>query len=185
MIVMQAHRYVVSADSDAPRKRCNSKHCKYTSMSFTAADSNLAMLAVIVEGNSLTCGEKHGEDFTKKQINAEEGSEINEVLLNTGKDKFYPSRYTAIHNGKHVPIFGGCLEHGGITPELLRKMLERFDKLEVFDRSVAIPFLLLDKHGSRFDFLFLEYIKKPATKQYVCIGVPYGTHAWQLGNSVE
>ena len=48
-------KYVVSSDSDAPRKRCNSKDCRYTTMGFTSADGNLAMLAVIIEGKELKC----------------------------------------------------------------------------------------------------------------------------------
>jgi hypothetical protein len=53
--------------------------------------------------------------------------------------------------------------------------------------SSVPPFLLLDKnHGSRFDYQsFLKYINEPETKWNVCIGVPYGTSYWQVGDSNE
>jgi hypothetical protein len=60
------------------------------------------------------------------------------------------------------------------------------DKLQLFDRSSGIsPFLLLDGHGSRFEIPFLEYILKPDHPWKVCIGVPYGTLLWQVGDSTE
>jgi hypothetical protein len=60
------------------------------------------------------------------------------------------------------------------------------DKLDLFDRSDGIPsFLLLDGHGSRFEVPFLEYITDEAHLWKVCIGVPYGTSYWQVGDSTE
>jgi hypothetical protein len=47
------------------------------------------------------------------------------------------------------------------------------------------PFLILDGHRSRFDLLFLEYINNPEHNWNVCIGVPYGTSYWQVGDSTE
>ncbi|KAI2495838.1 hypothetical protein MHU86_18670 [Fragilaria crotonensis] len=49
----------------------------------------------------------------------------------------------------------------------------------------ATPFLLLDGHGSRFDLQFLEYINSRDTMWKACIGVPYGTSYWQVGDSTE
>jgi hypothetical protein len=45
--------------------------------------------------------------------------------------------------------------------------------------------LLLDGHGSRFDIDFLDYIAKKETEWCVLIGVPYGTHLWQVADSSE
>ena len=47
------------------------------------------------------------------------------------------------------------------------------------------PFLLLDGHGSRLELPFLNYINSPEHKWVVCLGVPYGTSYWQVGNSAE
>jgi hypothetical protein len=47
------------------------------------------------------------------------------------------------------------------------------------------PFLLVDGHSSRFQLPFLEYINTAAHNWSVCIGVPYGTALWQVGDSTE
>ncbi len=44
-------------------------------------------------------------------------------------------------------------------------------------------FFLLDGHGSRFQLPFLDYITAEDTKWTDCIGVPYGTYVWQVGDS--
>ena len=60
------------------------------------------------------------------------------------------------------------------------------DKMELFDRSDGVPpFLLLDGHGSRFDLKFLRCVNNPTTKWNACVGVPYGTSFWQVGDSTE
>ena len=60
------------------------------------------------------------------------------------------------------------------------------DDCWVFDRTDGVsPFLLLDGHGSRFELPFLEYINNDEYKWRVCIGVPYGTNIWQVGDSAE
>jgi hypothetical protein len=47
------------------------------------------------------------------------------------------------------------------------------------------PFLLLDGHGSRLELPFLKYINNLLPEWVVCIGVPYGTLHWQVGNSAK
>ena len=65
-------------------------------------------------------------------------------------------------------------------------MLQTVDKIGVFDQTDRAPhFLILDGHGSIFDLLFLQYINTAATKLNVCIGVPYGTSYWEIGDSPE
>jgi hypothetical protein len=65
-------------------------------------------------------------------------------------------------------------------------MLRVIDGFNVFDRSDGIaPFLLLDGHSSRFELPFLKYINSPQTKWNACIGLPYGTAYWQVGESSE
>ena len=54
-----------------------------------------------------------------------------------------------------------------------------------FDQTEATPFLLLDGHGSRFGLSFLEYINDAWHEWAVCIGVPYGTSLWQVGDSSQ
>jgi hypothetical protein len=45
------------------------------------------------------------------------------------------------------------------------------------------PVLILDGHGSRMRLPFLKYINDPTHPWVVCLGVPYGTHIWQVADS--
>jgi hypothetical protein len=79
-----------------------------------------------------------------------------------------------------------CSENGSITSQLLTNMLSKMDGYCLFDRSNGTnPFLLCDGHGSRFEEPFLEYNLESNMPWTCCIGVPYGTSVWQLGDSVE
>ncbi len=103
-----------------------------------------------------------------------------------GLDKRYPQGPVCTFKGIDVPTFCCCTENGSITGELLADMLSVMDKKNLFDRSDGVaPFLLLDGHNSRFDLKFLTYVNDPATKWNACIGVPYGTCYWQVGDSSE
>ncbi len=61
------------------------------------------------------------------------------------------------------------------------------DRFELFPRTEGgpKPFLLLDKHGSRLELPFLQYVNYPTHQQIVCIGLPYGTSYWQVGDFSE
>jgi hypothetical protein len=65
--------------------------------------------------------------------------------------------------------------------------LAKIDELDIFPRSEGVPdpFLLLDGHGSRFEPPFLDYIADPEHPWEVCVGLPNGTHAWQVGDSIQ
>jgi hypothetical protein len=62
-------------------------------------------------------------------------------------------------------------------------MLAYLDNLGVYNRTIALPFLLLDGHHSRMMRPFLEYVNNPAHKWMCCFGVPYATHVWQVANA--
>jgi hypothetical protein len=102
-----------------------------------------------------------------------------------GIDKFYPYGPTCVVGGKSVEAYVTCSESGSITSDILTNVLKYLDKKLDFDRSEADPFLLLDGHGSRFELPFLDYINNPSSKWTVCIGVPYGTNLWQVGDSSQ
>jgi hypothetical protein len=69
---------------------------------------------------------------------------------------------------------------------MLADMLRMLDTLKVFDRSTGkLPFLLLDGHYSRIEKPFFDYICDEQHKWTVCIGVPYGTHLWQVADAKE
>ena len=73
-----------------------------------------------------------------------------------------------------------------MTSTILTDMFRTFDELKLFDRSEGkIPFFLLDGHGTRLETEFLEYVNNPDHQWCVCLGVPYGTSLWQIGDSKE
>jgi len=102
-----------------------------------------------------------------------------------GSDKYYPYGPTCNVSGKTVPTFVTCSESGSITSQILMDTLRHIDTCLEWDRTEATPFLLLDGHGSRFELPFLDYVNSPETKWTVCIGVPYGTNLWQVGDSTQ
>ena len=60
------------------------------------------------------------------------------------------------------------------------------DRRNLFPRNDGVkPFLLLDGHGSRLEYPFLQYINKEEDYWVVCLGVPYGTALWQVGDSKQ
>ncbi len=68
------------------------------------------------------------------------------------------------------------------------EILRAIDNAGHFDRSDGIhPLLLVDSHGSRFELPFLRYVNNTegttGRKWNACVGVPYGTSYWQVGDS--
>ena len=118
---------------------------------------------------------------------AEWNGEHDDLISNSGIGKRrYPQEPVCMLNGIAMPTMCCCSESGSITAELLVAMLQQIDLSGVFDRNDGVyPFLILDGHGSRFDLTFLEYINSPINPCNVCIGVPYGTSYWQVGDSTE
>jgi len=90
---------------------------------------------------------------------------------------------TCYYQGKSIPCFYGTSPKASITTELLTEMLKYLDKLQVYDRTICKPFLLLDGYGSRMMLPFLDYVNDPSHKWHVCFGVPYATHLWQVGDA--
>jgi hypothetical protein len=88
------------------------------------------------------------------------------------------------YKGKEIPCFVGCSPNSSITSQMLADMLAVIDSSGVFNRDDgSTPFLLLDGHHSRFGLPFLKYIHEDKNKWTCCIGVPYGTHLWQVADS--
>jgi hypothetical protein len=88
--------------------------------------------------------------------------------------------------GKTIACYCTCSPNASITSSILTDLLRTIDKHEVYDRVEGTkPLLLLDGHHSRMDLEFLEYINQPGTEWNVCIGVPYGTHLWQVADSSQ
>ena len=90
---------------------------------------------------------------------AEDISEVTEddfIMKNKGPGKQFTGGPTYYHDGKVIPCMCEWSEKGSMTIEILTKILETLDHLEVFDRSTGInPFLILDGNGNIIDFSFL------------------------------
>jgi hypothetical protein len=159
----------------------------FTVLCFTSAVGDPVMAAVILKSSKniadIPISWKLGIDVTK----VIDGTTTYELFdANYGEGKTLPSGPTCMYNGKNLPCFVGCSPCASITSEMLAAMLEEMDKREVFDCSNGIlPTLLLDRHQSRMQTPFLNYANNPAHKWIICLGVPYGTHIWQVADSSQ
>jgi len=173
--------YLCSKDG-RPQQRAATKDAHFTVLGFTAATGEPLMCAIIFSGKQMKDEWRLGFDPFVQWIGDE-----NNVSGNIGKGKAMPEGPECTFNGKVLPCFCCCSENGSITGPLLMNMLQAIDEMHVFDRADTglNPFLLLNGHGSRFDLGFLEYINDSDTKWNCCIGLPYGTSYWQVGDSSE
>jgi hypothetical protein len=167
-----------------PRESAATNDSHFTVLGFTAATGEPIMCALILEGKVMRPEVITGLDL----FTAKEGDENDAdfVSRNTGKGKMYPCGPVCNFKGKQVPCMVSSTDSGSITSELLASFLEYMDKLELFPRIDGLkPFLLLDGHGSRLELPFLQYVNDDNHRWIVCIGVPYGTSYWQVGDSSE
>ena len=63
--------------------------------------------------------------------------------------------------------------------------LDSFDLFADDQKNGISPFMLLDGHQLHFDVNFLCYVNNDVSKWSICIGVPYVTAYWQVGDSSE
>jgi hypothetical protein len=127
---------------------------------------------------------KLGIDITERLTDPNAGDGMM-IIENSEAMKGGP---TCVFQGKEIPCcFIGTSPKASITSQLLADMLGHMDGMKIWDREEEgrRPFLLLDGHHSRLELPFLEYIHDPAHLWVVCIGVPYGTHKWQVADASE
>ena len=174
-------KFLCEADA-RPQMKAATKDSHFTVLGFTTATGVPLMCSIIFSAKELDEKWVFGFDAS-----APWAVDDDSMIGNSGGlGKPFPMGPVCNLNGIKVPTFCCASENGSITGDLLVKMLAAIDKLGVFDRSDGVPpFLLLDGHGSRFDLKFLQYINTDNTKWNVCIGVPYGTSYWQVGDSTE
>ena len=105
-----------------------------------------------------------------------------------GPGKYFPGGPRCTFRGINVPCYVTYSSKGSITSEILAEVLKWSDDMKVFpwDNNSPTPFLLLDRHGSRLEMPFLQYVNKPkAQVGSICIGCPNSTSLWQVGDSPE
>ena len=131
---------------------------------------------------------KLGIDPTATDVSQTTGMLTEEwIRANSGPGKAMAGGPTCNFRGKEVPCFIDCSPKASITSQMLADMLAAIDGLGIYNREEGgpIPFLLLDGHHSPLELPFLEYINNKEHEWMVCIGVPYGTHLWQVGDSSQ
>ena len=73
-----------------------------------------------------------------------------------------------------------------MSGDILTNIFKELDNKHVpIRRNGVQPFVLVDAHQSRFALTVLNYINNPAHPWTVCIGVPYGTHLWQVADAEQ
>ena len=127
-----------------------------------------------------------GIDHTINPILTVDGKKI-DFELNVSEGTYYPGGPKCRYNEKIVDCLTYVSESGGITGEILVEILKYFDDIDLFPCIARdpIPVLIVDGYQSRLDPKFVEYINDEVNQWKVCLGVPYATTLWQVGNASE
>ena len=107
--------------------------------------------------------------------------------MNVGSGKYHLAGPYCTYKVKTVLCLVEFSQGGGISENILTKVLRHLDDLKVYDnyRKDVITFaLLVDKYVISFDLSFLEYICDEKHKWTVVFGVPYGTSLWQVRDAI-
>jgi hypothetical protein len=113
---------------------------------------------------------------------------IGQLYNNFEIDKFVALGGGACYyfRGNKIKTYCCCSPSASITSDILTNMLQCMDVDKVYNwPNGETPILILDGHHSCMDIKFLEYISQPEHKWFVCLGVPYGTHKWQVADSLQ
>ena len=172
------------AKGAVPQQKASTKDKHFTLLGLTLLNGEPLMCVVIIQGTLEKSDYWAGIDILAEKIGDESDDDFLE--MNSGPGKLFPGGPSCTVCGKVVPCFVRFQPKGGMTSVILKDILRTLDELEVFPRVNGLkPFLLVDGHGSRLEIPFLEYINEPDHEWVVCIGVPYGTDLWQVGDSKE
>ena len=155
--------------------------CHFTMLGFTSTSGEPVCCVVIVAAQKMEALVPMGyQPWAEIQGNGEQ-----DIVANSnGDDKLYPMDPMCTYLGYDVPCLITCTESGLITSTILHDCLHHINKHVQWPEGQC-PALLLDGHQSRFEQDFLTYINNDETKWHAAIGVLYGTHLWQVGDSSE
>ena len=175
---------LLTAKKSVGQRKCSTRNRKFTLIGLTAFSGEPVMCVIIVEGKLANGAIEAGIDITVTPKGSMD--DPNFIFNNSGNGCYYPGGPECIYRGKKVPALVRWNESASITTHILVEMLQTIDSLNLFPRENNVrPFLLLDGHRSRLELPFLQYINTPKDHWVVCIGVPYGTAYWQVGDSKE
>jgi hypothetical protein len=179
--------FLVGADQKEVGTLGSATGIHFTEMVFPAGTGHPVMVAVILKSektlNEIPTNWVMGLDWLKiKGCNSMSDAE----LLDQSRDAQCGGPMCT-YNGKEVKCYVNTSPKASITSAMLADMLSIIDFVGVFPREQdgPKPFLLLDGHHSRFEIPFLNYIHDSQHEWVVCIGVPHGTHIWQVADTSE
>jgi len=180
-------KYVVGSNQN-PNIAVSSNNLHYTVLGFTASNGQPVMCAII-----LTREDVDSSDGVKLNVAvgidvlSEVPIDVNNLKDSFSEDGAFCGGPKCIFHGKEVPCYVTTSQKGGMNSKILTSLFKYMDDLDLFPRVDGGPFptVLIDGHGSRFGLEFLSYINNPNHLWYVCLGVPYGTHKWQVADSEE
>jgi hypothetical protein len=185
----QAGKKYVVPRGTVPKTTCSTTDHRFTVLPITSASGHAVICVVIFQGKSTDIPSHwvSGIDTRVEPVRESDGSIKIDGECNFGEGKYFPGGPTCTYRGKTIPCATYITESGGISGEILVNILRTLDDLDVFPRVPGgpVPMLIIDGHESRLDPEFLTYINDPDHIWKVCLGVPYATNFWQVGDSAE
>jgi hypothetical protein len=184
-------RRYICEKGDEPKTHASKKDKHFTCLGLTALSGDPVMCIVIVDSVKENLLVRTGINVACSEVDERirpGDDEFSFLNRNVGPEKLYPGGPSCTFKSKNIPCMVEFNPGGGMTSQILARIFETLDTLEVFkvDREKGLrPFVLLDGHQSRFELEFLKYMNHPDHPWSVCIGVPYGTALWQVGDSTE
>ena len=167
------------------QRKTSNRSRKFTLIGLTNFSGEPVMCLLILEGKLPNGAIEAGIDIRVQPEGTTTDHDF--ILKNSGKGKYFPGGPECLYHGKKVPALVRWQENASITSEILVEMLQTIDSMDLIPRNDASvkPFILLDGHRSRLELPFLKYVNTPEDNWIACIGVPYGTALWQVGDSKE
>jgi hypothetical protein len=180
-------KYVVGL-GQVPKMSCVTTDHRFTLLPITSASGLPVMCIVIFQGKNenVPASWQSGINISIRPVRDDAGN-IKQDESNFGAGKYFPGGPTCTYLGKEIPCATYITESGGINSDILVDVLRTLDELDVFPRYPGgpVPVLIIDGHESRLDPKFLTYINDQGHVWKVCLGVPYATSYWQVGDSSE
>lgn len=179
---------LVSTDNTGTGRSGSTTDLRYTVLGFTNGLGEPVMCAVIFQSKQpiekIPLIWKLGLDRTIEfRGDPNNADDINDNMENNSNMMGGPN---CCVNGKTVPCYYGSSPNASITGKMLQEMLRQIDDSGVIDRTDGkTPVLLCDGHHSRYEEHFQTYLHNQETPWNCVVGVPYGTHVWQVADSAE
>ena len=178
---------LIVARGTVPQTISSTTDHRFTMLPFTSASGEAVCCVIIFQSDTGQVPQlwKTGIDHSVAPIKFANGKL--DVESNVGEGKYMPGGPKCIYNNKVVDCQCYASSSGGITGEILVEILDTFDKMNLFPRldGGPIPMMIIDGHQSRLDPQFIEYINDKGHRWKVCLGVPYATSLWQVGDASE